>query len=131
MAAPRGAASQAPNAARHIHACSDSHEEEAEEIRVLKALAQASQGMLTQHMRPHIRKLKRMLLEVQVAAKKFVAETAHPDIVLGWIWSTILQCIRFPCPSLLLDFQPVKTELQHSRSEQFVDICMYRTRTTL
>ena len=65
-----------------------SDDEEAGDMRDLKALAETSQGVLAQSVRPHIRSLRRMLQAAQEAAKKFVADTEHPDILLGWIWGT-------------------------------------------
>lgn len=87
-----GKASQAAGSNKHPDDDASDDEQEAGDMRDMKALTETSQGVLSQKVRPHIRSLKRMLQAVQNAAKKFVAETDHPEIVLGWIWS-----MRFFC----------------------------------
>jgi hypothetical protein len=67
---------------------SSKDDEEARETQEMRALTEESPGVLTQKMRPHVRRLRKMLQKVQDAAKKFVVEMEHPEILDGWIWST-------------------------------------------
>lgn len=97
------AGAQSSSASKQPEEHSGDEEGDAGDRRDLKAMVEASQGLLAQSVRPHIRSLKRMLHAVQVAAKKFVAETEHPDILLGWIWSTCYSpCARDTLRLILL-----------------------------
>lgn len=70
--------------------------QEAGDMQKLKELAVVSQGVLTQKVRPHIRSLRKMLQAVQDAAKQFVADSRHPEVLHGWIWSVSLS-VEYMC----------------------------------